>query len=859
MEFPLGGTHLSIWKKAISVATSAALLASLLTAVAAPAAFAANTSAGGGIIYPDYGAGDAFSLTFAEDTIGQFAASGSFKVIAHDANGNAAAVDFITTAAPTVTRNLGLGTASAGFDAAGDLVVNASGLASDKIDSFTIGGLTVEALGTAVQGALIFLVVDDLIGLSESLVTVTGTTTSNIDGGLSTAVAYALDNPASPIDFQVTGTTCNPIASNPLKVGQVTVAAAGAAPAETFSAVAPTGAGVITKGSTFTANKPIGTAVSQSVCATIFPSPVTVGNAVLVYPDEARAVLQAGTNSNSAAAIGAQLGFFDGLLKSGDTVTFTIDTAGVAFSPETASVTVLPTGGMTVGTPSLGAERKSVTVALTADQLVTDAGGIDYLYFDPLYDVASTVPNATFVDVSVTVSRAGVVVLDSPVTVAQVGFLGFGSTAAPTVYIGQNDQSTGMITIKESVAGAIAGSRQFSICLADNPGDDYDSVNENWSVGRSFWAVVTVGDLKLNVAGLPVTQAKLDFYPGFSDCLTVRTYSKSTVASTIEIRDGTSSAPAASGPTAGPKVNVSASALPGQTYVKVYDETGTRVADNIVIAVRAYTGTPTATTSGQLPVVRGMLNQAAGSITFTEGAPNQFGSSYYLELCLVDPSSSFKGAYLWSNPVGANAPVVTTNSTVSGLIATFDPYWSGDTCLYLNTTDSGLSGLGTITISNLKLDVKGDAPLGPVFVRIYTGRYINGSQVKNGVGSGAALQATVSPATVVEKKAINISAVSALGLIPNQGPWTTGTTVAPANKFITWKFDGGAALAGKTVRIYGGWGPFVNLTGRVANAAGIAEFHWRSTNQWVSVRAYYPGDAMYLASWSSPRQGRWLA
>jgi hypothetical protein len=256
-------------------------------------------------------------------------------------------------------------------------------------------------------------------------------------------------------------------------------------------------------------------------------------------------------------------------------------------------------------------------------------------------------------------------------------------------------------------------------------------------------------------------------------------------------------------------------------------------------------------------VVRGMLNQATGSITFTEGAPNQFGDIYDLELCLVYPSVSDNNAYIWSNPVGANAPVVTTNSTVSGLIASFDFFASGDECLEININDTGLSGLGTITISNLKLDVKTDAPLGPVFVRVYT---------DTEGPSASQLQATVSPATVIEKKAIAISAVSALGLIPNQGPWTTGTTVAPANKFITWKFDGGAALAGKTIRIYvatknanGGWGPFVNLTGRVANAAGIAEFHWRSTNQWVSVRAYYPGDAMYLASWSSPRQGRWLS
>ena len=115
------------------------------------------------------------------------------------------------------------------------------------------------------------------------------------------------------------------------------------------------------------------------------------------------------------------------------------------------------------------------------------------------------------------------------------------------------------------------------------------------------------------------------------------------------------------------------------------------------------------------------------------------------------------------------------------------------------------------------------------------------------------------------KSAIKISALSALGVPPNQGPASTSTKVAAANKFITWRFAGGAALAGKTVRIYvatrnaaGGYGPFVDLTGRVADANGNAFFSWRATKTWVSVRAYFAGDAMYLASWSPATQGRWL-
>jgi hypothetical protein len=402
-----------------------------------------------------------------------------------------------------------------------------------------------------------------------------------------------------------------------------------------------------------------------------------------------------------------------------------------------------------------------------------------------------------------------------------------------------------MITIKESAAGVLTDDDTLEICLQSG---------ESWAVGRYFWAVVTSGDLKLNAAGLPVTQALMT--RDSSSCISVLPYTASTVASTIEIRDGTATAPAASGPTNGPKVNVPNSAIPGQTYVRVYNN-DVQVADNIVIAVRAYTGTPIATVSGQLPVVRGLLAQPVGSITITEGAPNQFQGGEF-EVCITYTTFAEQVATRWTTPVGVNQPVVTSNSTVSGLIVTYDNSDPSHRCLYFDVTDTGLSGLGTITISNLKMDVNSDAPLGSVFVALKG----SGGQMERGLS----IQQIVSPATVIEKKAITISAVSALGLIPNQGPWTTGTTVAPANQFITWKFDGGAALAGKTVRIYvatknanGGWGPFVNLTGRVANAAGIAEFHWRSTNQWVSVRAYYAGDAAVAPSWSSPRQGRWLA
>ena len=131
--------------------------------------------------------------------------------------------------------------------------------------------------------------------------------------------------------------------------------------------------------------------------------------------------------------------------------------------------------------------------------------------------------------------------------------------------------------------------------------------------------------------------------------------------------------------------------------------------------------------------------------------------------------------------------------------------------------------------------------------------------------AGVEFQSVVSNAKIGVKSAIKITAVSALGVPPNQGPASTSTKVAQPNKFITWRFAGGAALAGKTVRIYvavrnsaGGYGPFQDLTGRVADANGNAFFSWRATKTWVSVRAYFAGDNSYAASWSNVTQGRWL-
>lgn len=823
---------MNIRRKAFSIGTSAALLASLLTAIAAPAAFAANTSSGGGTIYPAAGASANGALTFAEDAVDQFTTGGGvgFTVAVYDNEGTDGDVTFSTSVAPTVTRNAGVGSCSAGF-VADTLVVSCSGMDDTKIDSFTVSGLKVSAGAGAALGAVIFDVTVDTLGLSEILATASGATDGGFTGsGVAQAIDVTLD--AGSPDFDVTGTACDPSGS----VGKATLAASGVQVAESVTITATDGSTTMT--GVFLVTKPDGVAITQSVCATRFPSFATVGDAVDVFNQWGyNTSLQAGVNSQNPSDLEADLGFFDGLLLDGDTVTFTIDTAGVVFSPDPELVDDVFGSGMAFANSDivLSADRKSITVTLTED---TEAG--DFIDFGPHVDVALGVPNGTTVDITVTTSRAGVVVLGNPVTVAVIGFVVAGSTSAPTVFIGQNDQSTGMVTLVESAAGSIPEDT-IEVCL--------ESGWEDWSFGRYFWAVVTSGDLKLNVAGLAATQGKMTID---GDCLEILVYTASTVASTIEIRDGTSSAPAASGATNGPKVNVDNDATPGPVYVDVVVD-GDTIGDNIIIAIRAYTGTPVATAASQPFVQRGQLNQLAGNITITEGAPNQF-DGFDVELCIVPPSVSDNGAVIWSNPVGANAPVVSTNSITSGLIAVFDPSESGDLCLELYVDDFGGSGLGTITVSNLRLDVKADAPLGAMFVRIYT----------SFEESGSLLQGTVSPAIIAEQAPLSLTNASALG-VTTVGPFSNTTKVQATGKYITWRFVGGSTLANKTIQIWtatknsaGVWSAFTKLTSRKANAAGNVYYYLRSSSaKWISVRGYFPGDTTTASAWSPARQGRW--
>jgi hypothetical protein len=131
------------------------------------------------------------------------------------------------------------------------------------------------------------------------------------------------------------------------------------------------------------------------------------------------------------------------------------------------------------------------------------------------------------------------------------------------------------------------------------------------------------------------------------------------------------------------------------------------------------------------------------------------------------------------------------------------------------------------------------------------------------VGSGVPIGEPVTGGTV-DAGTVSLSAGTALGATTS-AVFSTTTKVATVGKYITWQFSGGPAMAGKRVEVWlatrvgtEAWSAFNNRTTRVADAAGNAYFHLRSsTATWVSARAYFAGDETITPLWSPARLGRY--
>ncbi len=201
--------------------------------------------------------------------------------------------------------------------------------------------------------------------------------------------------------------------------------------------------------------------------------------------------------------------------------------------PFTATVATTTGGGLpTTGAVSLSADRKSASfsVGSSGASTVASAIRINNIY----YDVASTVVGGTFVNVTVT---AGAVLVNPTNRNNAVVGRGLTATATPTtVFIGQNAQKTGLVTITELAAGFFQGgtgnNNTIEICLLNN---------DETFTSPGPWAKVTAGDLKLREGNVVspdnIVQGSAVFAGGSTgdECYAWTVWTASTAVSTIVI------------------------------------------------------------------------------------------------------------------------------------------------------------------------------------------------------------------------------------------------------------------------------------------------------------------------------------
>jgi hypothetical protein len=126
---------------------------------------------------------------------------------------------------------------------------------------------------------------------------------------------------------------------------------------------------------------------------------------------------------------------------------------------------------------------------------------------------------------------------------------------------------------------------------------------------------------------------------------------------------------------------------------------------------------------------------------------------------------------------------------------------------------------------------------------------------------------TSAPATFVvapPSPPIAIGVASALGLRPATGFSAKTPKVAPLRGFVTWRFSGGAALAGQRVNVLvakktkGAWGSPAYLRSAWADAKGVVTF-WTmaSAAAAINVRVQWPGDPGHGVSTSGALGASW--
>jgi hypothetical protein len=736
------------------------------------------------------------------------------------------------------------------------------------VETISITGLKVKASSDATLGAVQATLGGDAAVYNAFI---GGTTTANghlaqAYGIGTTAFSVALDTGSCPFD----NTGASTVTVGGTAITWATIAAGVLAGQWDFTT---------TLANAFATNHLANEVVTQTgvpACNTlVLGAPATVVKAAkvsysgtpTVYPGESNGSAGDIWVSESGFGNSTTMSLAGGFLAKGTVITYTIATDGVVFSGTpsvsnfvytNASNSTAADATLVLSGPILAADRKSVTVTVTTASTLAAR----VVLGNVRYDVASTVAGGTYVDVNATLS-GGLLTTGNPAENAIV-FRGITASApTPTVYIGENNQATGLVTLTEAAAGF------FQSGLGNNNIISVCTNNVDYSFTFPPYLKVTAGDLRLRDGSVASTT---NIVAGTLNgtCYDWTVWTASTVASTVVIGNSTFAS--------GPIINVQTDQAPGLVVLTVHSGNGGNFDDaviaNVGFAVAAFRNQVAVTALAQPLIPAGAMSKA-GAIQIAETGIGQLKAGERICFEVLPRSSNdfiqdtflMNGSWLHT----AAMPIVTaTGGLVVGSVS-MSPYrcngrQDGNTAPITFSGTNGISfsfdviqqstaGTGKMVVDNINLITTADAPNGPVLFNVFGYGQSN---------TDIDLQATVSNAKIGAKVRLSIGAVSALGNNPTSGYSTKTPKVQAAGKYITWKFTGGTALAGQRVnilvakRINGAWGGPSYLKSVWADANGIVTFTWKAAAGTVlNVRAQWPGNTNYAVSTSKALGAHW--
>ena len=744
------------------------------------------------------------------------------------------------------------------------LIIKITGHDEANVETISISGLKIKASATASPGGVVATLSDSAFGAIYSAfvpttVTATGVLKDAVGVG-SGALTITLATGSCPFDDVGGATVARPLKIAGTNPENITSAAIGALAGgqQAVSAITPV----------TTVNHFANDAVTQTVTncnKTAIGSPAKVVTA-LKYTSSGDPTVFPGENNAHAGNLQV-LEPAAGFLKKDTTLTYTISTAGVVFSK---APTVFKTGNIGVSAAVLSADRKSVVVTVTAASTVDasnvwlgDINGAFGASKPILYDVAADVPGGTFVTVGLALS--GGLLSDKTTRTNAIVFRGITATApTPTVYIGENNQATGLVTLVESAAGFFQSGTGPNNVLAVCP----QAVDYAFTFAP--WAKVTAGDLKLREGNVVSPDNIVEGSVASNGCYTWTVWTASTAVSTIVIGNSTFST--------GPLINVTVAQAPGTVVLGVYSGDGGSIQQLIAkvgFAVATYRNQVAVTALSQPLIAPGATNAPAGDLQVAETGIGQLKAGEFICVDVLWRSGELQDQFL-NSLLTNDLPIATASGglvigpvSASALRCVVDGQPSNPNVprgysqsFGFHVLQQSTAGTGKVVISNIKYTTLTDSGEGPVQLSVWgynpqppTSLYFH-STVSNAIVGVA----PPPPALVT----LNINATSALGNNPTSGYTTKTPKVQAVGKYVTWKFTGGTVLAGQRVnilvaqRINGAWGGPKYFVSRTADANGIVTFIWKSNSALVvNARAQWPGNATYAVSTSPALGAHW--